>query len=215
MAQEITPGSAVAERGDGLTLQQLQDIGAEVGIAPDFVARAARAVERGDLVPTQRRTWLGLPVGVSRTVDFGRTVSDEEWGRIVVRLRETFEARGRVQQEGPFRQWTNGNLQALLEPTATGHRLRLTTRKGDVTTRVWLGGVFVGLSTLIWTAVLARGGSYDVGALVAATTMGLAGAVSLLTMGVQLPRWARTRASQMESIAASTLDADRALPEAR
>ncbi len=215
MAQESTPGAAVVERGEGLTLAQLQEVGAEVGIAPDFVARAARAVERGDLVPTQRHTWLGMPVGVSRTVDFGRTVSDEEWDRIVVRLRETFEARGRLQREGAFRQWTNGNLQALLEPTASGHRLRLTTRKGDVASRVWLSGMAMGASTLIWTAMLARGGTLDVGALVAATAMGLAGAASMLTMGFQLPRWARTRASQMESIAASTLDVDRTLPRAQ
>ncbi len=212
IAQESTPGTAVVERGDGLTLAQLQEVGAEVGIAAEFVVRAARAVERGDLVPTQRRTWLGIPVGVSRTVDFGRTVSNEEWDRIVVRLRETFEARGRVQQEGAFRQWTNGNLQALLEPTATGHRLRLSTRKGDVAARVLVSGLAVGVSTVMWTSMLSRGGTLDVGALVAAAAMGLFGAASLLSMGFQLPRWARTRATQMETIATSTLDVERVLP---
>ncbi len=54
-------------------------------------------------------------------------------------LRETFDARGRLKAEGSFRQWTNGNLQALLEPTSSGHRLRLSTRKGDVKALVAVG----------------------------------------------------------------------------
>ena len=36
-------------------------------------------------------------------------------------------ARGHLSEEGPFRQWTNGNLQALLEPTESGQQLRLKT----------------------------------------------------------------------------------------
>lgn len=213
LAQDTAPTSSL-EHADGLTLAQLQEIGTDVGIAPEFVLRAARAVERGDLVPTHRRTWLGMPIGVSRTVDLGRTVSDDEWDRIVVTLRETFEARGRLQRDGAFRQWTNGNLQALLEPTASGHRLRLSTRKGDVTARVWLSGMAVATATLVGSVVMARGGAADVGALVAVMSMGLVGAGSLLSMRFQLPRWARTRAAQMEQIAASTLDAERHVPSA-
>ena len=212
-AQDATSNALSVSSGEGLTLDQLQEIGTEVGIAPEFVARAANAVARGDLVPTQQRTWLGLPVGVARTIDFGRTVSDEEWDRIVVRLRETFEARGRLQRDGSFRQWSNGNLQALLEPTPSGHRLRLMTRKGDVASRVWLSALGISATTVVWSALLLRGGNLDVGALVATSAMGLAGVLSLLSMRFQLPRWARTRAAQMESIASSTIDANRALPE--
>ena len=212
-AQDATSNALSTTSGEGLTLEQLQDIGTEVGIAPEFVARAASAVARGDLVPTQQRTWLGLPVGVSRTIEFGRTVSDEEWDRIVVTLRETFEARGRLQRDGSFRQWSNGNLQALLEPTATGHRLRMMTRKGDVTSRVWLSAIGLSVTTVLWSVLLLRGGNVDTGALIATSAMGLAGALSLLSIGFQLPRWARTRAAQMESIASSTMEPNRALPE--
>jgi hypothetical protein len=215
LLSENSSSAVLVERGEGLTLAQLLEIGADVGIAPAFITRAARAVERGELVPTAQRTWLGMPIGVSRTIDFGRAVSDAEWERIVVRLRETFEARGRLQQEGTFREWTNGNLQALLEPTASGHRLRLSTRKGDVTSRVWLSGMAMAVSSVAWASLLVRGGSADTGSLVALTAMGLAGAASLLAMRVQLPRWARTRASQMERLAAAALDEDPAVSNPR
>ncbi len=80
--------------------------------------------------PTGRRV-LGLPLGVGRTVELGRKLTDEEWDHLVVDLRETFDARGQVRQDGSLRQWTNGNLQALLEPTPTGDRLRLRTMNGN------------------------------------------------------------------------------------
>ena len=121
---------------DGLTLAELQAIGQEVGIPPDRVAQAAAEM---DLVSraTSRR-FLGFPLGVGRTVELGRRLSEEEWERLVVDLRETFDARGTVRQEGSFRQWTNGNLQALVEPTATGHRVRLRTMNASM--RAWMMG---------------------------------------------------------------------------
>jgi hypothetical protein len=54
-------------------------------------------------------------------------------------LREIFKARGAIRYDGPFRQWTNGNLQALLEPTQNGHRLRLQTVNGDSRTLMRMG----------------------------------------------------------------------------
>ena len=212
-AQDATSNALSTTSGEGLTLEQLQDIGTEVGIAPEFVARAASAVARGDLIPTQQRTWLGLPVGVSRTIEFGRTVSDEEWDRIVVTLRETFEARGRLQRDGSFRQWSNGNLQALLEPTSTGHRLRLMTRKGNVPARVLLGGIALATALLIWEAVSSKVGGFGSSGMLLPSMLALLGAGTLASIGIQLPRWARIRAAQMESIASRTIDATRALPE--
>lgn len=101
--------------GEGMSLAQLQDIGREVGIPSELVDQAARSLER-EGQPASRK-FLGLPIGVGRTIELGRKLTDEEWERLVVDLRETFDAKGRVRYDGPFREWTNGNLQALLEPT--------------------------------------------------------------------------------------------------
>jgi hypothetical protein len=105
--------------GEGLTLTDLQAIGREVGIPAELVDLAARSVDQQGR--DESRTLLGLPVGVGRTVDLGRRLTDDAWERLVVDLRETFDARGAMRSDGSLRQWTNGNLQALLEPTPTGH----------------------------------------------------------------------------------------------
>jgi hypothetical protein len=115
--------------GKGLTLAALQDIGREVGISSEAISLAARSLDQAGRPAS--RMFMGLPIGVGRTVEFDRPLTDSDWERLVADLRETFEARGTVRYDGPFRQWTNGNLQALVEPTPNGHRLRLQTLKGN------------------------------------------------------------------------------------
>src|SRR5687767_1381688 len=138
-AQEISRRPIASDTG--MTLAELQEIGREVGIAPDAVAQSAELVDQRSR-PTGR-SFLGLPVSVGITAELGRTLTEAEWERLVVDLRETFEARGKVSGHGSFRQWTNGNLQALLEPTDIGHRLRLQTIKGSAR-----GLMMAGIGTL-------------------------------------------------------------------
>lgn len=192
----------------GMTLQQLTDVAREAGLSPEAVVRAAGAVQRGDLVPTTRVTAYGLPIGVGRIVEFSRRVTDAEWERMVVALRETFQARGTMRQEGSLRSWNNGNLTAMLEPTATGHRLRLTTRKGDASGMISLGITMLSIATVMTAIVLLKEGSpmpwWSPGVFVG---IGLAAIGPTL---LRLPRWARTRAAQMEAFAD---DATRILEE--
>jgi hypothetical protein len=106
------PSASDVPLDEWLTLAELQSIGREVGLSPDAVARAANALDVRRA--TESRTFLGLPIGVARTVNLNRRLSDDEWERLVVRLREVFDARGTMRSEGSLRQWTNGNLQVLL-----------------------------------------------------------------------------------------------------
>lgn len=184
---------------DGLTLAELQDIGRDVGIAPDLVVRAARSLEVVG-APSPRRTLLGLPIGVGHTVELERPLTDAEWHQLVVHVRETFDARGRLKDEGAFKQWTNGNLEVLLEPTATGQRLRMRTLKGNATGMIVGGGATLGFSAFILIEMLATGrlAAQFVG-LVTIVAIGLG---LLVPAAVQLPSWARRRQSQMEEIGA-------------
>jgi len=194
-ASEGPQGTSLQRAGeDGLTLAQLQDIGREVGIAPEAVDRAARSLHVRPRAGT--RKFLGLPLGVERTIDLGRRLTEEEWERLVVELREVFRARGTVSSSGSFRQWTNGNLQALVEPTATGHRLRLLTRKGNFPVSIVLG---VGMLFMGVSALITAGGVGHVGAM-PDLLMALFGAGYLGNATLRLPRWARLRAGQMEAI---------------
>src|SRR5205085_1875882 len=90
---------AVASTGRGMTLTQIQEIGREAGVDPARIQEAARSLAtRGDALP--RRTSMGMPVSVGRVVPLRRALTDHEWELLVVELRETFGARGRLAQNG-------------------------------------------------------------------------------------------------------------------
>jgi hypothetical protein len=185
--------------GEGMTLIQLQEIGREVGISPEQVVQAAKVIELGGR-PTSRQ-FLGFPIGVGLSIDLNRNLTDEEWEQFVVDLRETFDARGALKREGSFRQWANGNLQALLEPTPTGHRIRLRTVKGDARS-LMIGGIgLIGIATVAAVASLARGAAGDVG-MVVPLAMATMGAGMFGIGGLRLPGWARLRGRQMKEVAA-------------
>lgn len=184
--------------GEGMTLADLEGIGREVGIPPELVSQAARGLDRAGS-PAGRK-FLGLPVGVGRTVELHRRLTDGEWDQLVVDLRETFDARGTVRIDGTLRQWTNGNLQALLEPTAGGHRLRLRTLNGNARNLMFsgLGVAGIALGPLIVaaysTSVANALSVFAPYALIGATLFGLG--------ALRIPRWSQNRARQMEGVAA-------------
>jgi hypothetical protein len=183
--------------GEGMTVGELQEIGREVGIAPELIAQAAQSLDRAGR-ETSRRL-LGLPISVGRTVDLERTLTDNQWDRLVVDLRETFDARGTLRYEGNFRSWTNGNLQALLEPTDGGHRLRLRTTKGDARALMMGGLAMFGFATVAVIAALANGIS---GAWYGQfAPLGAIGAGMFAIGALRLPGWARLRQRQMEEVA--------------
>jgi hypothetical protein len=192
-------GAAMVPSGasnEGMTLDQLREIGREVGIPGDLVAQAAGSLDKRGRASVRR--FLGLPIGVGRTVALERRLSDAEWERLVVDLRTTFDARGRLTDEGSFRQWTNGNLQALLEPTPTGHQLRLRTMKGDAYAAMTAGlGMFaVSALMLVANALRAPIDNFAPAFMVAAM-----GAAMFAFGALRIPGWARTRTKQMEEIA--------------
>ncbi len=193
--------------GTGLTLAALQDIGREVGISPDSIAHAAHSLDHA-ATPAMAK-FMGLPIGVGRTVEFARPLSDAEWEALVADLRTTFQARGAVRYDGPFRQWTNGNLQALLEPTPTGHRLRIQTKNGASRRQMALGAALTGASAATWLAIAATGGLAHPGGFVGIGTMALMG-LGLFTVGaLRLPAWAHRRKAQIEEVLARLVNSVR------
>lgn len=204
-------GGRALSSADGLTLGELQAIGAEVGIAPERIADAAAALDlRRGAAP--RRTHLGMPVSVGRTVALPRAPTDPEWELLVAELRETFGAHGKDKSSGGLRAWTNGNLHAYVEPTDAGHRLRLGTLKGDGVAlgRLGIAGL---VAALVMLAILLLTGAptddLEMAALFAAM-----GAAALGANALRLPRWAREREEQMEYIAARARTLIRAEPDA-
>lgn len=192
-AQQRTP--MLRQQDEGMTLGQLQEIGKEVGISAEQIRAAAGLIQRTG--QTTKRTFLGLPVGVGRTVDLERKLSDAEWERLVVELRDTFDAKGRIKEEGNFRQWSNGNLQALLEPMGDRHRLRMRTVKGNAYSYLIGGLSLVGVGAVSALASAAKG-SLELSTV---WTLWMIGGGLLGIGAAMLPGWARERRRQMQEIA--------------
>jgi hypothetical protein len=192
------PALPAPAEGRGMTLAALQDIGREVGISPESIAHAARSLDQAGRPVS--RSFLGLPIGVGRTVEFDGPLSDPDWELLVADLRETFEARGVVRYDGPFRQWTNGNLQALVEPTPNGHRIRLHTSKGDSRALMTggLGMLGAAAATLLVLAAAGGHGNADTGA----AFMALIGFGMFGLGALRLPGWARRRKTQIDQVLA-------------
>lgn len=191
--QEEERGRLPAE--GGMTLEELRRIGAEVGIRPDNVERAARSLDTAR--NSARKRVLGLPIGVGRAVELDRRLTDAEWESLVVDLRDTFDARGSVGGSGSFRQWTNGNLQALLEPVGDTHRLRLRTTKGSARALMTAGSIMAAIA--VTTAVVAL--VFGSGGAASSLELGLIGAGLFGFGAIQLPTWAAQRERQMEAVA--------------
>ncbi|HTE45168.1 MAG TPA: hypothetical protein VK636_07985 [Gemmatimonadaceae bacterium] len=186
-----------AESG-AMTLAELQRIGQEAGIEPARVAQAAAKLDaRGRPAPIRRS--LGMPVGLSRVVDLPRAPTDREWEQLISEFRTTFETQGHATSSGGLRQWSHGDLHISVEPTEHGEQLRLAHFKTDAMALNVLGFLMGGMSILMG-AVSAAGGKPEK----ALAGLAMFGGMSLFAFGaniVRLPRWARERAKQMETVA--------------
>lgn len=209
-AEAQLTGPRPASAGTGMTLAELQDIGRDVGLPAEALAEAARSLDLAGRPAS--RSFLGFPIGVSHVVDLGRPLATGEWERLVVDLRDTFDARGVVREDGAFRQWTNGNLQALVEPTGSGHRVRLRTFKGNARAYMTTGIALLAGAAVTWIAG-ALGGAADVRTVQLLAVIG----TSLFGVGaLMVPAWARTRRRQMAEIAERLTRSDRAVrPDAQ
>ena len=190
-----TPPSA-----EGLTLHELQEIGAAAGLDPAAVTAAAHAVARGE--PAQGRgTLVGVPVAVSQSVFLAPPPSHALWDHVVADLQETFGAHGRIERRGGEWAWRNGNLRATLESAGTGSRLRIRShRRDDTPGLLGLGAVAFLLAAVALVASFAASGGLANALALLAVVLGGSGALDLGLVGGRQLRWARERERQMEGI---------------
>ncbi|MDQ6717038.1 MAG: hypothetical protein M3Z17_01685 [Gemmatimonadota bacterium] len=186
--------------GAGLTLGELHGIAKEVGISPQSITQAAQSLELAAR-PAPIAKFIGVPIGVARTVEIDRPLNESEWERLVADLRTTFSANGKLRYDGPFRQWTNGNLKAVVEPTSAGSRIRLQTTNGNARTMMTIGIVFLGVGGATFITDAAASGASAASAsgleLMALLGIGFFAAGALRVSG-----WARQRALQFDEVLA-------------
>ena len=209
-AEEEERARLPARVDGGLTLGELQAVGLEVGLPPERVAAAAAELD-APLRAVPRRKLLGIPISAGRVVDLPRELTDREWQFLVAELRATFDAKGEVKAEGGIREWSNGNLHAVLEQAESGHRLRLGTRKGDAFETTFIGIMFSVMAVIVAFIMVADGRAGA--ALMVPALMGLGGGGVLVANTVRLPRWAGERERQMAHVAGWTQHLLSATPE--
>lgn len=197
LATRAAPEQPAPAAADGLTLQEIQSIGMQVGVDPDAVGRAAAALDAPALRP-QRRS-MGMPIEVAHTVQLPRNLTDREWEQLVAELRSTFRARGRISEHGSLREWSNGNLHASLEPAEQGYRLRMGTHKGDVSRWNALGVASILTGVFAFGSLIVSGEVQ--GAILLPSMLGAGGAGAILTNLLRLPSWRAQRKQQMQHIA--------------
>jgi hypothetical protein len=185
--------------GEGMTLAGLQEIGREVGIPPELVAQAARSLDLAGSETTRRL--LGMPIGVGKTIGLDRRLSDAEWDRLVVDLRETFDATGWVKQDGAFRQWTNSNLKVLVEPAPTGQRVRFQTYNGTAAGLIGGGLAMLGVCAAMAIALAASGRLGEPRPLSGLAFMAILSLGAFAWGAIRLPSWAQLRRRQMDELA--------------
>ena len=196
----IDEGDAPAESLpviDGLTLRELQEVGREVGLPEGRITQAVAAFEaHGISVP--RGTTLGLPTSVGSIVALPRSPSEREWELLIAELRTTFGGKGVATSYGGLREWSQGTVHAFVEPTETGHWLRLADSRMTAVGGIGLGGFFLAFALLILVVLL---GKDDPGVRFAVPAFfSLIGGSLIAGSVVALPRWAREQENRMAHI---------------
>jgi len=198
------PESLSDGHAHGLTLAELQDVAADVGISATRIAEAAAGVEVDRAALPATRTQLGIPISAAHVVRLPRMLEAEEWDRFVVRLRDTFGAAGTVRTEGSLRTWTNGNLEVLLEPLEKGARLRFqsmhSVSKGHLEGALAFGASGIGLVAVFGILAILPGKSVP-GALIGISASLPALGAAMWAIGRSTAaRWVPERRSQFEAL---------------
>lgn len=202
------------ESGTGLSLAQLQQIGAEAGIPAARISDAARAVLAG-AAPGTAATLLGLPLSVERVIHLSDGLNDEEWGRLVADLRKTFEAQGELEAHGALRSWTCPGVGVHMEPDSEGYRIRMTKTIAGVKS-----GTTASLALLIFAifmGMMLTTGNIEEQGIVAIRIMVwlfAAGGVGLMAATrSRLPIWEATSEAQLEGLVQRLLPTQTPLEE--
>ncbi|NNF56620.1 MAG: hypothetical protein HKN04_00115 [Rhodothermaceae bacterium] len=199
--------------GEGLTLRELQRIGAEAGLSPAHIAEAAAVLDRDPPSSDLLAQTLGAQRAVYHSVRLPAPLTDADWEQLVAQFRSTFDANGKTTREGSLRTWANGNLRVGTEPTGEGgQRLRFSTRNASLSNGI-TGGLVNMVAGLVLFAVFALFDPAEPIFPVFALQFVL-GAMLAGSCVVRLKPWAQERAEQFDRLGAQAIALTAGMPEA-
>lgn len=188
--------------GGGLTLEELEEVAAASGIAPEHVAAAAAALAGS---PAARGRVLGMPVEVEGSRLLPGPVSDETWSKMVAELRRAFGGPGVVSGDGRMRTWStvtgrrSSPVVATVEPEGGRTRISLGQSTRDRVTRMLIPNTFFVAFALVFLVIgLVTGDPELFTSLLFFGTF-----AALLQAGLQVGTrsWARNRTRDFDAVA--------------
>jgi hypothetical protein len=193
---------AVAGRGEGLSLTELQAIGREAGLDPAHIAAAVADLRSG---PTPEPTVVaGIDLTPRRVRVLPVELSDDLWEEMVARLRRTFGAKGVPSEVGRIREWTSGptsNLHVVAEPVEGGTRVTIESSRADearAPSTLGVGGV--ALAAFFLVLGFAGDKLFDPVMWVFVGLFLVLGAVGALASRGGLSRWSARRTGEFDAL---------------
>lgn len=197
---------------DGLTLEDLQQIGKSTGIDPAYIAQAVVALGK-DSQNARVKKHLGIPFEVSREIELPATFSEKDWESLVVHLREIFKGRGEIKQNGSFREWSYKNTHAFVEPAANGFKLKIESKSGDMKALLYAGLLYI-FAAFFFYALLSGEPDPNMTTIYTIFSLILAGGLGMFVSPfIKQPRWVKKRESQLEEVCTRVAAAMNTAPE--
>ena len=127
--------SALKADADGVSLADLQSIGAEAGIDPAYIAAAAAELQTDDAEEDVPWWYAGSPTIEAEAVVPGAITDGPMWAAMVRELRDTFDTDGIATQLGGTLEWSftppmgGESTRVEVTPEPHGTRIRITRSK--------------------------------------------------------------------------------------
>lgn len=190
-AQPVAAGRAL-RRADGLTLAEMQAIAAEVGVAPEAVARSAR------LLPLRQESEAARLLGGPAVMQLEFTVpeaEDVDPNLVLAAVRRVTSKHGAARRTGAVLEWSSGgSSRSLAVNVAPGERgtmvMILVDRSTDATVLTVMSLVAAGVTVGITGSILEPTGAVAVTGLVLGITGAWAAAARAVWAG-STRRWRR------------------------
>jgi len=128
----------------GLTITELEAVAEKAGIPASRIVEAVAEFDLDRSLDASGDTHFGAELGARHDVLLSRLLTESEWDRFVVQLRDVFGTSGTVRSEGSLRTWTGDGATVLLEPLDDGARLRFESRDSSSKSLVDGGVALVG-----------------------------------------------------------------------
>lgn len=193
----------------GLTLEELQRIGAEAGIDPDHVAAAAIANASTPTAPEELETFLGIPTVLHTSRSIPVTISDEAWEKVVPELRRLFGKDGNPGQFGRVRTWqipydyftAFAPVNVMLSPEKDGTRVEIEKdQKYNVYSLLAIAAFILFFGVMGATAGLAQGAATGLAGLFAWLFAALPGVLFFGASAIGIHMYFRKQRKKIERI---------------